>query len=280
MKRWQDFLYIFTRLGKKLRLYYDFAKLETRSVTIYRSAFWIGFIGQILGYGATFATLYIVIVNFQVLDGWNGDEVLFLYAMYLLSYALGACFFFNPCTRLAANIRTGEFDNTLTKPLSPFAHEFFMGFNFGYVSHVSLSVAVLVFCIVRLHLEITPISILVFAGLLIGAVLTQCAILIFSSAFSFLLITNNPVFNLMETIKQFIHYPLSMYPAALQFLLTFVIPIGFINFYPIGVVLRKKPGQFIPPFMGYLTPLAGIVLLLLSIAFWNWALSKYQSTGN
>jgi ABC-2 type transport system permease protein len=120
---------------------------------------------------------------------------------------LAASLFFNPCTHLAAKIRTGEFDIALAKPLSPFGHEFCMGFNLGYVSHVTLSIAVMIFATIRAGVNVTILWILLCVGMLLGAILVQGAFLIFTSAFSFFLINENPFFDILWTLKNFTNYP-------------------------------------------------------------------------
>jgi ABC-2 type transport system permease protein len=260
-------------------LYLNFTQLSFRSLAIYRSAYWLGIIAQWLSYGVTFITLYIMVDTFDVLAGWNGEEVLFLYAMNLLSYAMGALFFFGPCTGLSQKIRTGEFDIALTKPVSPFVHELLNGFNFGYVSHITLSVGVLILAVLRLGLPCSFSFIALLTGMLLGAALIQSGLLIFISAWSFFFVNDNPVFDFLWTLKSFINYPLSIYPVIIQILLTLVLPLGFMNFYPSGVVLNKTGTALFPPAIGYLTPAVGLIVFVLSIFFWNWALSKYQSTG-
>jgi ABC-2 type transport system permease protein len=247
---------------------------------IHRSAFWAGVAAQWLSYGSTFATLFIMVSSFKSLAGWSGDDILFLYAVYLLSYALAASLFFNPCTHLASKIHTGEFDIALTKPLSPFGHEVCMGFNFGYLSHITLSIVVMIAASVRAGLRFDFLGFLFFLYMLLGAVMVQAAFLIFSSAFSFFLINYNPVFNIIESFKSFVNYPLHIYPALLQFVLTFVVPIAFINFYPAAAILGKNPGTVFPVEPAAAAPVIGMILFVLSIMFWNWALSKYQSTGS
>ena len=263
----------------RISLYLCFARIAIRSQLAHRSAYWAGLIAQWLSYGATFATLYIMVSNFNILAGWTAEEVLFLYAVNLLSYALGASLFFNPCTHLPAKIRTGEFDAALTKPVSPLGHEFYMGFNFGYVSHVTLSIAVMIFAAIRVGLRPGFFLAIVFAGMLLGAILVQAAFLIFTSAFSFFLINENPVHDLLWAVKHFTNYPIRIYPVILQIFLTFVVPVAFMNFYPASAILGKDSGPPFPAHLGYFSPLAGILLFILSLLFWNWALSKYQSTG-
>jgi ABC-2 type transport system permease protein len=267
------------RVRAGISLYLGFTKVAFRSMAIYRSAFWLGVIAQWLNYGITFGVLFIMVRNFRVLAGWNSEEILFLYAMNLLSYALGASFFFNPCTGLPGKIRTGEFDIALTKPVSAFGHEVLNGFNFGYLSHITLSTAVMIFSLKKLGVVFTPASAFVFAALLLGAALIQASLLIFASAWSFFTVNENPVMSLVWTLKDFIHYPLPIYPGVLQVFLTFIVPMGFLNYYPGAVILGKSEGGLFPPALGYLTPFAGAAVFILSIRFWNWALSKYQSTG-
>jgi len=266
-------------LFERISLYLSFAKITIRSQMAHRSAFWAGLAGQWLSYGSSFAVLYIMVSNFQFLASWSAQEVLFLYAMNLLSYALGASLFFNPCINLASKIRTGEFDAALTKPVSPFAHEFYMGFNFGYLSHVTLSVAVMIISLVNIGFKPAFLSIFTLIGMIFGAVLVQSAFLIAASAFSFFLVNENPLFELLWTVKTFTNYPLRIYPFFLQVFLTFIVPIAFMNFYPASAVLQKEMPFAFPFHLGFLSPLAGIILFVLSILFWNWALSKYQSTG-
>jgi ABC-2 type transport system permease protein len=217
--------------------------------------------------------------NFKVLAGWKSGEVLFLYAMNLLSYALAAVFFFGPSTGLSGKIRTGEFDIALTKPVSPFVHELLNGFNPGYVSHISLSVAVMVLAVRRLNLACSLPFILVLLGMILGAALVQAALLVFTSACSFFFINDNPVFNMVWSFKSFINYPLSIYSGAVQVFLTCILPLAFINYYPASVILHKTEGMLFPPFLGYATPAVGLGMFILSVVFWNYALSRYQSTG-
>jgi ABC-2 type transport system permease protein len=252
-------------IRKFFGIYLNFAKVIIRSHLAYRSAYWAGIVGQWLSYSATFATPFIMTRSFKFVAGWNPEEILFLYAIYLLSYAIAAGFFFNPCTYLAVKIRTGEFDIALTRPLSPFSHEFCRGFNLGYVSQVTLSIAVLVIAVVRLNLRISFFWILSCIIMLFSAVFVQAAFFIFMSAFSFLLINENPFFNILNWITEFIYYPLNIYPAVPRIILFFVIPVAFMNFYPALVLLGRPSDLPLPAVL--ITPSVGVISFVLSIVF-------------
>ncbi len=61
--------------------------------------------GQWISYGATFLGIYIMVSSFEILDGWNGSEALMLYGLVVMSYAIGASFFYNFAPGLAGRIR-------------------------------------------------------------------------------------------------------------------------------------------------------------------------------
>jgi ABC-2 type transport system permease protein len=155
-----------------------------------------------------------------------------------------------------------------------------LGFNFGYLSHITLSIAVMIGACISAGLSFDVLGFLFFLYMLLGAVLVQAAFLIFSSAFSFFLINQNPIFDIINAFKNFVNYPLHIYPAILQFMLTFVVPVAFINFYPAAAILGKNPGTAFPIEPAAIVPVIGMMLFTLSVMFWNRALKKYQSTGS
>lgn len=268
-------------MRKYLKLYWKFTKVSVRKATMYRSTYIAGIVGQWLGYGVTFATLYIMVTSFDTLAGWNGSEVMLLYGFSLLAYAIGAAFFFTPSINLAGKVKSGEFDQSLTKPVHPFLHEMFQGFNAGYISHLTISIFVIAISIANLQFSISFINVAMLLFMLLGAVLIQAAVLIAAGALSFFTINENPMIDfLLFDVKSFVNYPITIFPRAVQFVLTFILPYAFINFYPAAALLGKEVPVGLPEVLAYLSPLMGILVFTLSILLWNWGLKHYKSTGS
>ncbi len=264
------------------RLFTSFFKVALRREMAYRGTFLAGIIGQWISYGAAFLGLYITVSSFQVLGGWSGPEVLILYGLSLMSYAVGASFFFNFSNGLIGRIRSGEFDASLTKPIHPFLHEVFSaGYNVGYISHFTVSLAIMVLAFASLSYTPTVQSILFLISALLGASLIQAAGLIASSTMSFFSVGNNPIADfLLYDMKEFTNYPITIFPRGIQFVLTFLLPFAFMNFYPAAALLGKPIPEGYPAFLPYLSPLAGALVFTLSILLWNWGLKHYKSTGS
>jgi ABC-2 type transport system permease protein len=63
---------------------------------------------------------------------------------------------------------------------------------------------------------------------------------------------------------------------ALRFVFTFVIPIGFVAFYPSQLFLR--PDRVSP--LVYFSPLVGIGLFALTYWIWTQSVNSYSGTGS
>jgi ABC-2 type transport system permease protein len=74
---------------------------------------------------------------------------------------------------------------------------------------------------------------------------------------------------------KFIDYPLDIYNPIIVFILTFIIPLGFINYYPAQLFLGK--GLVLA---AYLAPLVGIIMFIVSYSLWKYGIKNYTSTGS
>lgn len=84
------------------------------------------------------------------------------------------------------------------------------------------------------------------------------------------------VLDLAFRFKDFAKYPVTIFSPVFRFIFTYVIPIGFIAFYPALVVLRA--GEV--PMLSWLSPFAGLVFFWLSYKLWMYGASRYDGTGS
>ena len=269
------------------KLFSSFFTVALRRQMAYRGTYFAGIIGQWISNGATFLGIYIMVSSFDLLGGWNGSEVLMLFSLSVMSYAIVASFFFNFATGLAGRIRSGEFDASLTKPVHPFLHEVFSaGYNVGYISHFTLSLVIVIVALSSVTYIPTVQRVLFLISAVLGAALIQAAALIASSVLSFFSVGRNPIIDfLLVDMKEFTNYPITNYPITIfprgiQFVLTFILPFAFMNFYPAAALLGKSIPEGYPAILPYLSPLVGALVFALSILLWNWGLKNYKSTGS
>lgn len=262
-------------------LYLEFIKLQILGVLHYKKAFTLGLIAQIASYGAEFLLLWIIITKFQDINGWNSYEVLLLYALNLCSYALASFFLASPSFRLSMMIKDGTFDEILTKPLNSFLYLVCREFNSGYLSHLLLSIVAMWVAISHLNFSFTLVHTLFFILIIISGALIQGAALLITAIPSFWVVENTSLKEVFFfQMKNFIKYPISIYPAPIQILLTFILPYAFINFFPIQYFLNKNDFSFFSPVFQYLSPVFGVVLFVIAYLFWLIGIKNYKSTGS
>ena len=75
-------------------------------------------------------------------------------------------------------------------------------------------------------------------------------------------------------------YPISMYPEGMQLILTFLIPVGWVSFYPASGLLGIDNGLYNGLLLPLITLAVGIAVMLLAGVYFHAGLKKYESAGN
>jgi ABC-2 type transport system permease protein len=120
------------------------------------------------------------------------------------------------------------------------------------------------------------------ANLLLFPALVLCGTVIYLCAFVVITSVNfwfedriglaPPVYNMIA----FGRYPITIYNAFIQFLLSWVVPFAFASFYPTVRFLGRT--EFIREF--YIIPVVAGVMVALALVTWNRGVQQYKSTGS
>lgn len=262
-------------------LYLEFIKIRLQSMLEYRKAFFTGAVAQAISYTTEFLLIWVMIQKFQTIAGWSAYEVMFLYALNLLSYALAGFFLYNPCVEmLSPMLQSGEFDEVLIKPLNPLLYLSSSTFCYGYFSHVTLSAIIITLCFIKLGITMTFAKVVFLLITAFSGALIQGAAFLFTSVPSFWLVKGDSLRSFMWMSRYFIQYPLSVYHQLIQVLLTLIIPYAFVNFYPAQYFLSKNDFLMFHPIFQYLPPVVGVLLMIGAYRFWQLGLKHYKSTGS
>jgi len=261
-----------------LRVFLKIVKFKLKAWVEYRGAFFAGITAQWFGYGLDICVIYLIVWQFGTIAGWLPEEVVFLYAVWLLTYAIGAAFTFNVAQQFQYMAINGAVDEALTRPMPSLAFLIATGFNIGYISHVTITIAALVFSMTRLVISWTALQWIWFVVVIIsGAIIQGCMMLICDMPS---LRTRSRSFTGMFfwDMRMFLQYPLNIYPKSLQLILTTILPFGFINFYPLQALLGKSEGAFTGG-VQWLSPLVAVILLCITAMCWRLVMRRYESAG-
>ena len=261
-----------------LRVFLIIVKCLYRARLEYPGAFIGGIVAQLFSYGVWMVLLFITVWNFGALAGWQPMEVIFMYAVWLFTYAMGASFTFNMCQSFPRVAIDGTLDEAYTRPMPPFLYMMATTFNVAYVAHISLAVAAIAVSVVQLGISWTAIQWLWFVVVIVsGAVINACMMLICDMP-AIRTRSRSPTGMFFWELREYSQYPLTIFPRFIQFVFTAVLPFGFVSFYPVQVLLGKRDG-ILPGVMMWLAPAVAVLLVGVTALCWRVLSSGYESAG-
>jgi ABC-2 type transport system permease protein len=261
-------------------VYRQFWRINLLTTLEYRANFllWFGF--TLVYHGTALAALWIMLTNFPSMNGWDFRNMAFLYALWMTAHGVNGTFF-SSVGEIPEWIRDGEFDRLLVRPLD----ELFQVISTPgamFPDELLLALGVLVAAIAANHIALTPGFVVLVTLVIAGGALIDLSIALLISTAAFWFVQVDALRWLVLQLEQeFTRYPLSIYGRGVRLLLAFVIPFGFMNYFPASYFLHKADnGLGLPLAIGVLTPAVGVVFLVVAYAFWRFGLQRYQGVGH
>jgi ABC-2 type transport system permease protein len=225
------------------------------------------------------ASLFFVLLFFRPvgeLAGWRQDEILLIVGLSMMSYGLFATVSWNLFEFGDRYIIEGRFDRVLLRPISSMAQILCDQFRIPVLAETVIGTAVVARAVAGLGLQWGVVEWgFVALTVLCGALLYVFVFAILASAsfhFEDRIGVAPPVFNLIP----FGRWPQEIFPWPIQALLRWVIPFGFVAYYPSTALLGRTG-------LGGLAVAAPLVTLgfgLLAAFCWRLGMRKYESTGS
>ncbi len=246
----------------------------------YKTSFLFYIFAILAFYVGQISLLFVILNRFHQIQGWSMGEMAFLYSLLTFSHGF-TNLVFAQLLHFDQMIIDGDFDRTLVRPLSPLGQIIFSKFEASTAAHLIIGFIALYFGSQLAGIEWTLKKTLLYPVVVVGGVLIAGAIRLLVTAVAFWTLRNRSlVHTVIFSSKEFIIYPVSIYNIGIQFFLTFVFPIAFINFYPAHLFLSRSSDNLFHPSLEMGTPLVGIILFAISILAWRRGVNHYQSSGS
>ena len=225
-------------------------------------------------------TFKLLVDNFQPLSGWTFPQLAFLYGLSLISRGVMSILSFQ--SRLIDSMVTqGEFDRLLLRPLSVVFQFAVNHINLVGLVHLTIGLAYFGYGCHMVGFVWTVSSALKVMGVVAGGTLIYWSYFSLISCVAFWTKRSQPLVDAsMELIIRGTFYPLTIYPQVLQFFLTFVLPIGFISFYPACEFVGQNSGTGLPLDFAVLTPIVGGTMFTMALILFRLGLQRYESAGS
>ena len=221
--------------------------------------------------------LVAMVDRFQGLAGWSSDQMLFLYGLSVLGHGVQVTMGVSTWW-MDRHLNEGAFDRWLVRPL-PVSFQFI----FGFINMVGLIDCIPAAIILaagwsRCGIELSLWNLAMAAAVVAGAAMIRTAIYIVAGAPAFWMgRAGSLTWSVHELSERLSHYPIDIFPRAVQWLLTLALPFAFCATIPAAALLGRD-GRIAAEAL--YTPVVGIAALLAAIAVFHRGLSRYESTGS
>jgi ABC-2 type transport system permease protein len=238
-------------------------------------------LGQFLGTAMEIAAIWALFDRFGSVRGWTLGEVGVFYGLVHVMFAIADVLGRGFDVLGTDLIRTGEFDRLLLRPraltLQLIGHDF-------RISRAGRLVQALLVLFMGAHLagvEWTVSAIALALWAIAAGVALFFGLIILQGTLSFWTIQSLEVAHVFTYGSvQAAQFPLSIYNDWFRRILTFVIPLACVAYFPvIGILGRPEPGGS-PAWLAIVTPVAGFIVLGLALLAWRCGVRHYTSTGS
>ncbi len=243
----------------------------------YRVSFFISLLAMALYYVVQYSIVAFTVLSFDQINGWTLPEISFLYSFILLAQGINTAIF-GPLVRFDELIRKGEWDIILIRPVRPLAALLSMKFDITAMVHLLLGFFFFAYAVNGLQIQLGISGVLWSLAIWTGGALILASIRLLVASIAFIAVsTESLVHFFVYSSKEFVLYPINIYKSPVPFILTFIFPIAFINYYPVHLFLDKQ-GLYITE-MKYFTLPVGLMMYAVALVIFRLGNSKYHSTG-
>lgn len=233
----------------------------------------IWMVSMIIREAVGFLGIVIIIDKLGDIGNWNIYELCLMFALSMIPESLGQILF-DSVWNIGGYVRKGVFDNFLVKPASILFQLHGQRFNFQAVITL-IAAAILYFYSwmnIQVFLAIDKILFL-FEFVVFGTILNSCIYLLFN-CLNFWFVQSDDVAEVVQIFRQFAKYPLLIFPKIISICLTYIVPFGFISYYPACYILEKIDTN-IPILLLIVT----VIVFIITIGVWHMGIKGYNSTG-
>ena len=240
----------------------------------YRGSFAFSIIANFFDFIFGFLQYMVFFTAAKSIAGWNSDQMLVLYGVFMLVFALQFIFLYPNLVAMGEMVNSGNLDLLLTKPVNAQLMISFRRISFEELGSITTALLLLGWLTFNGTIQISPAVLGMFCVALLASLLLIYSFFLVLICLAVILEKLENMAQLMWSTFALCRYPVDIYPGRLKsFFVTFV-PVAFIASVPASVLLGRAS-------LG--TVLQGIIIALtatfLSSWLWRRTIRAYTSAG-
>ncbi|AIQ62575.1 ABC transporter permease [Paenibacillus stellifer] len=267
---------IITKSVKYISLYFRFMKANLIALMEYRLDMLIMIFSSAMTHLLGLVFLWVLYQRVPDINGWGFWEVIAVYAMVYFSEGISS-FLFEGSWLMNSLVNKGLLDNYLVRPLSPILQILSSRIGVNGIGNILIGSVILIQAVGHISMHWSVSKVIMAIVMLVSAIVIRSSIKLASNSSVFW--TQNPGSSfpfMIHSIGEFAKYPISIYSAVIQGVVTFVVPFAFVSFYPAAYLFDKEAFKY----WGLMTPLVTVYCAVGAATIFNYGLKRYESAGN
>ena len=262
-----------------LSLWIRMAGAQIRSQMQYRTSFAIQSAVMFLVMVSDLAPVWILARFFGSLEGWSFAELALLYGMVETSWSSVETVL-RGFENFSSYLVQGDLDRILLRPRSVILQVATRDFDARKLSRIAQGVLVL--GVSSTALGLGPRALAWVALGVAGGVLCFAGIVTAGAAIQFWTLGQAQELQNILTYggAAALTYPVSIYATWFRRVLTYGVPLAFVNYFPALAALGRTEAAGWPMFVPWLSPLVCALVLALGLVAFTRGLRRYESTGS
>lgn len=264
---------------ENIRLYFKLIRISMLGKMQYRADFLSGIVSVLVLNAVNLALIGILVTRFVSLNGWGIWDLVFLYCLWMMGHSIYSLLFWHLNT-LEDYIEKGTFDQFLIRPVSPLVQ--FMGREIQYygIGDVLVGIAGLSLAYANLGLHWGPGQWAFLAMAILSGTVIELCINWALACVSFWTVRSTALFIVQRRLGLLVQqYPIDIFGSWFRVVVTGLLPLAFMNYYPALFLLDKLDKSGLP-WLAFLSPAVAVVLFAIARGLWAAGIRRYSSSGS
>jgi ABC-2 type transport system permease protein len=264
----------------EFQLYFRLIQISLLSRMQYRANFIVSLLGLIVWNVVNLGLIGILITQFTSLKNWTLWQLVFLYSLWILGYSLYGLFF-SHAGQMEDYLIEGTFDQFLLRPASPLIQVLGREFQYIELADALIGLTGLSLAYTRLRLDwdgwywgFFVVAVVSGALIVLGLNLLIACTAFWTGRSRGAAMVVNQFHGLVQW------YPIEIFGRAFRVIVTGLLPVAFLNYYPALFLLGKLDETTAGWWLAYMSPVVALVLLGIVARVWRLALIQYTSSGS
>lgn len=262
------------------QLYFRLIQISMLSRMQYRADFIVGLLGLIAWNVVNLGLIGILINQFTSLKDWTLWELVFLYCLWILVHSLYSLFF-SHISQMEEYLIEGTFDQFLLRPASPLIQVLGRAFQYLEIADALFALAGISLAYVQLGLDWDGWRWGFFVIAVVSGTVIVLALNLLISCTAFWTGHSRGASMVVGRFYSLVQwYPIEVFGKAFRVIVTGLLPVAFLNYYPALVLLDKLDNAGGGWWLAYLSPAVAFLLMGIVSRVWRLALIQYTSSGS